>query len=140
VSEFRSDGVSLKEQTVNSHTDTPIHRYTHTGLAVFSALLYILSFPKFNYSSLAWIALVPLSLNAIRSTPSRAFYVGWISGTLAYSGILYWIAVTFLTAGLSWFLALTCLTLLAAYMGLFWGAWAWFVAWMTKIPSNPPLL
>ena len=103
-------------------------------LVVLSAVLYILSFPKFNQAWVAWISLVPLSILARRCTTRQAFLWGWLSGILAYSGILYWIIVTFQAAHLSISLAGLCLLLLAGYLGLYWGAWAWFIQ---KV--DPPL-
>jgi apolipoprotein N-acyltransferase len=113
-----------------------------------SSVLTILIFPKFNLDVLAWVALVPLmySINAecrFRSAEegilnrkyqlphsafriphsSRSFFLGWISGTIAYTGILYWIVVTFNAAHQGYWLSIPSLLLLAAYIGLFWGIW-----------------
>jgi apolipoprotein N-acyltransferase len=96
-------------------------------LAILSAILYIFAFPNFNLSWLAWVALIPVSIVAHRSTPRQAFLWGLLGGTLAYCGILYWLVVTFQAAHLSIFLACLCLLLLAGYLGLYWGAWAWFI-------------
>jgi apolipoprotein N-acyltransferase len=97
-------------------------------MAVVSSLLYILAFPNFNLSWLAFVALVPLVVSVSRSSPRRAFLHGWLAGTLAYVGILYWIVVTFHAAHLSWSLGLLSLLLLASYLGLYWGAWSWFLS------------
>ncbi len=114
---------------------------SHPFLVLFTSLLAVLSFPKFAFSSLAWIALAPLAYVALHSSPRRAFFLGWCSGTLAYSGILFWLIVTFQAAHQSLWLAAPCLLALSAYLGAFWGLWAWFVA---KIggphpPSGHPL-
>ena len=105
-------------------------------LAALSAVLAILAFPNFNQAWAAWIALVPLSLISRRSSPRQAFLWGWLSGTLAYSGILCWIIVTFRAAHLSIFLACFCLLLLAGYLGLYWGVWTWF---LSRAHSGAPL-
>jgi apolipoprotein N-acyltransferase len=99
------------------------------ALPLLSSALYVLSFPNFNLSFFAWIALVPLILSLRFSvlSPRQAFLHGWFSGTLAYSGILYWIIPTFQAAHLSMVLAGFCLLLLAGYLGLYWGAWSWFI-------------
>ncbi|OGR90890.1 MAG: apolipoprotein N-acyltransferase [Elusimicrobia bacterium RIFCSPLOWO2_01_FULL_59_12] len=95
-------------------------------LSLLSVLLYILSFPKFNFHWLAWIALVPLVCATAGLKPKRAFLIGWAAGTLAYAGLLYWIVITFRSAQQSFFLAVPCWLLLSAYLGLYWGAWtAW---------------
>jgi apolipoprotein N-acyltransferase len=103
------------------------------ALPLLSSAFYILAFPNFNQAWLAWISLVPISLYALRTTPARAFCAGWLSGTLAYAGILYWVIVTFQAAHLSTALACLCLFLLAGYLGIYWGAWAWFLKYNPNI-------
>ena len=50
-------------------------------MAVLSAFLLILSFPPFEYSSLAWVALAPLLFVIARGvTVRRAFWLGWLAG------------------------------------------------------------
>jgi len=63
-----------------------------------------------------------------------------MAGTLAYAGLLYWIVVTFHAAHLSTFFGVTCLLLLAAYLGLYWGIWACFVARLSPHPASGHLL
>jgi apolipoprotein N-acyltransferase len=92
-------------------------------LSLLTSLLYVLAFPNFNVSWLAWIALAPLIFVSRLSSLRQTFLWGWLSGTLAYLGILYWIIVTFRAAHLSIALSALCLLLLAAYLGLYWGAW-----------------
>jgi apolipoprotein N-acyltransferase len=100
----------------------------HWALAVGSAVLYVLAFPKFNLSYLAWIALAPLAYAACDLKPGKAFTLGWVAGLIAHLGLLYWLVVTFSAAHLSPFLGVLCLILLATYLGLFWGMWSWFVS------------
>jgi apolipoprotein N-acyltransferase len=97
-------------------------------LPFLSSALYILSFPNFNVSWFAWIALIPLVFVAQHPATRHSFLWGWLAGTLAYGGILYWIIVTYQAAHLSMALAILSLILLAAYLGLFWGAWAWLIS------------
>jgi apolipoprotein N-acyltransferase len=101
-----------------------------------AACLAVLAFPNFNLSLLAWVALVPLIFAIEHKTPRQAFFYGWLSGTLAYCGILFWLVVTFHAATLSLLLGLSCLIALSAYVGLYWGAWAWFVIHLTS-PHSP---
>src|SRR4029077_3362150 len=85
-------------------------------------------------------ALVPLLLSPSLlgpPAPTRAFFEGWLSGTLAYMGILFWIIDTFHAAHLSMGLAVFCLVLLSAYLGLYWGAWAWYLAVIARSPWRP---
>ena len=97
-------------------------------LPLFSAALTILTFPNFNNALLAWVALVPLSYAILVEKSPRPFLTGWLTGALAYSGILYWLIVTFQAAHQSIALGLVCLIALSAYLGLFWGAWTWFLS------------
>ena len=98
------------------------------ALPIFSSALYILTFPNFNQTYMAYFALVPLAIAVQHATPRRAFWLGWLAGTVAYVGILDWIIATFTAAHLSILLAGMCLLLLAAYLGLYWGVWAWFIS------------
>ena len=61
--------------------------------ALLCGILFFLSFPKFGFGVIAWIALVPLfvALNNVSSL-SRALLLGWTAGMAAYIGMLYWIA------------------------------------------------
>ncbi|HJU54753.1 MAG TPA: apolipoprotein N-acyltransferase [Pyrinomonadaceae bacterium] len=62
------------------------------ALAVLSAALLVFSFPDFNLWPLAWVGLVPLFLAvAARPSRSRAFLLGWITGTLFFYGSCYWL-------------------------------------------------
>ncbi len=95
-------------------------------LPLLTSFLYALAFPNFHCAWLAWLALVPLTAFILRNpAPRGVFAWGWASGTLAYTAILSWLFTTFQSAHQSWFLGLFCLIALSAYLGLFWGAWAW---------------
>lgn len=58
-------------------------------LACASGFLYPLSFPAFDLGALAWLALVPLHLAVEYVSPGRAFRLGWIAGTLAFTGSMF---------------------------------------------------
>jgi len=102
-------------------------------LPFISAVFSILSFPPFAYLGVAWIAWAPLALFACHA-PRRGFMWGWAAGTLAYTGILWWIVTTFRVAGLSMAQAGAALFALAAYLGLYWGAWVWIVSRIHRGP------
>jgi apolipoprotein N-acyltransferase len=69
-------------------------------LATASALLLILSFPRFDLNWLAWVALVPL-LYALGSGVSgwRACWLGWLTGVLFTFFAENWIAHSMTTYG-----------------------------------------
>ncbi len=61
-------------------------------LALLSAVLLILTFPRFNFSWLAPVALAPL-LMAVAREPRfwRRFRLGWLTGFVYWFGVCYWI-------------------------------------------------
>lgn len=93
----------------------------HTWLlAVASGLLLALSFPKYGYPAVAWLALTPL-LVALDRAPSRsAFWLGLLSGFVYFGGTVYWTAnVMRVYGGLPMVVAAAITALLVAYMALF---------------------
>jgi len=61
-------------------------------LALASAALLILIFPRFNLVWLAPVAITPLLLAAAREArPWRRFLLGWASGVVYWFGVCYWI-------------------------------------------------
>ncbi|RKY38658.1 MAG: apolipoprotein N-acyltransferase [Candidatus Omnitrophota bacterium] len=80
--------------------------------ALLSSILLILSFPLFNLSFLAWVAFVPLFINARRSR-KKNFLLFYLTGVIFWAGVLYWIVYVSL-------LGYIVLTLyLAVYFALF---------------------
>ncbi|MBV8907326.1 MAG: apolipoprotein N-acyltransferase [Acidobacteriia bacterium] len=64
-------------------------------LAAFSALLLVLTFPRFALTWLAPVAVTPLLVAIARETRSwRRFLLGWVAGTLFWFGVCYWIQYT----------------------------------------------
>jgi apolipoprotein N-acyltransferase len=64
-------------------------------LALASAALLILTFPRFQLTWLAPIALAPLLYAVAReSRPLRRFLLGWAAGTVFWFGVCYWIQYT----------------------------------------------
>src|SRR5215212_11844563 len=75
-------------------------RHSDWGAAAASALLLILSFPNFEYSLLAWIALVPLLVViAKRPSPLRAFILGWATGSVFFYATCYWLTYSMIHCG-----------------------------------------
>ena len=63
------------------------------SLALASAFLLVLAFPKHNLYLLAWIGLVPLLIALERKSPGEAFTLSFVSGITFLMGIYYWINV-----------------------------------------------
>jgi apolipoprotein N-acyltransferase len=62
------------------------------GLAVVSALLLILCFPRFDATWLAPFALAPMLVAVAREArPLRRFLFGWAAGAVYWFGVCYWI-------------------------------------------------
>ena len=105
--------------------------------ALFSGILFFLSFPKFGLGFIAWIALVPLFI-ALRDTRSigRALLLGWVAGLTACVGIVYWIAYVVVQYGyLPFYLGLSIMLLLACYLGLYFALFAaGIVYFKRKVP------
>ena len=82
-------------------------------LCIFSAILLILSFPKFNLWILAWFAFVPLFFALRNKSKFKAFLLSYFTGVIFWLGTIYWLVhVTFV--------GLVSLVLyLALYFGVF---------------------
>ncbi len=64
----------------------------NAALAVLSAVLLVLAFPKFNLVWLAPVALAPLLVAVAREArPRRRFLLGWVAGIVYWFGVCYWI-------------------------------------------------
>jgi apolipoprotein N-acyltransferase len=112
--------------------------------AAATAILLILSFPNFEFSFLAWIALAPLMfVVARRPAPLRAFILGWAAGTVFFYGSCYWLTYSMihyggLPAPLAYLLLLPATLVVGIFPGLFalllavvvkrWGYFAVFLA------------
>src|SRR5262245_5005209 len=106
------------------------------SLAVASGLLLPLCFPKFDIGLLAWIALVPLHLALDGSIRWRAFRLGWLSGTIGFTGIMAWVVTAMHTYGkVPLLISYAVMLLLTAYLGLFVALYcAGFVWFRSLVP------
>ncbi len=69
-------------------------------MPVSTALLLILSYPKFDQGWLAWFALAPLAYYLVRARSLKAAAFGGLAcGFLFYLGILYWLYPTMRVGG-----------------------------------------
>ncbi|MBW1679493.1 MAG: apolipoprotein N-acyltransferase, partial [Deltaproteobacteria bacterium] len=89
-------------------------------LASVSGIILTLTFPKFNLSLLAWVALIPL-LIAMEDKPSRkAFFLGWITGIVHFTSLLHWVTISMTQYGnLPVVISILLLVLLSLYLGLY---------------------
>ncbi len=91
-------------------------------LAVLSAILLILAFPNFDLWLLAWIALVPFLFAVEREKDSiiKSAILGWIFGTIFFSGACWWLTFSFVTyGGLPTWLAYILLFAITGIVGVF---------------------
>src|SRR5271165_7172252 len=95
------------------------------ALALLTAVLLILTFPRANQTWLASFALAPLLCALGREPrPMRRFLLGWICGIVYWFGVCYWIQATLLIYGDmgtfgSWGTFVLFCLIKALHMGLF---------------------
>ena len=96
--------------------------YNKTFLAIVSAVLMALAFPKFNLSFLAWFCLVPLLVVLEGEDYITSLRLGFTAGFVFYAITLYWVVETLRQYGaLSWPLSLLIGALLMAYLAIYFG-------------------
>lgn len=102
-------------------------------MSIGGGALMALSFPKAGIFVFAWVCLIPL-LFAIRGKdPGSASLLGLVFGLTAYIGILYWtVYPVSVYGGISVVLAVIFMLLLTAYISVYLGLFAAFVAWTHK--------
>ena len=99
------------------------------GLCVLSAVLMVLSVPRFDLWPLMWIGLLPaLPVALAARTPRRAFLFGWFLGVVANTAAFYWMKGLLERFGhMPAIEAIPIMMLLTTYQGLEFGLWAWGV-------------
>src|SRR5205085_2562900 len=104
----------------------------HAVVLLLAAWVMALAFPRTDWSLTPWAALVPLLALATIRSPRAAFFWGWASGTLFFAVLLRWLQFTFqVYSAIPWPLVYGPVLLLAAYCGVWTGAVAWAVSWLT---------
>ena len=103
------------------------------GSSLFFALLggalTALAFPKFGWSFLAWISLIPLFFVLSRSGPKKGFLYGLAAGAAFYGVLLYWIPdVPAHYGNLPMWLSVAIYALFILFLGSFWGLFGLFFA------------
>ena len=104
------------------------------GIALFSSILLIISFPDFNLWPLAWIALIPLLLVvARRPRLVPCFCLGWLFGSLFFFGSCHWLTYSIIHfGGFSPWIAYPILIPGALILGIFPGAFTAILAQAIK--------
>src|SRR5829696_725031 len=112
------------------------------GAAAATTLLLILSFPNFEFSFLAWIALVPLLFVIARQpSPLRMFFLGWAVGSLFFYVSCYWLTYSMIHyGGLPTVVAYLLLVPPAVLVGFFHGLFALLIALAVKRWGNFAIL
>jgi apolipoprotein N-acyltransferase len=126
--------VTEKIFLLNSSAMRQVFSRAEWSAAGATALLLILSFPNFEFYPLAWIALVPLlGVIAKHPSPRRAFFLGWIAGSVFFYVTCYWLTYSMIHyGGLPAPLAYALLIGPAVVVGIFPGLFALMVALAVK--------
>ena len=106
--------------------------------AILSGILLALSFPRYGYPVLGWVALAPLivSLFEVRPGPvefqrRRTFLLGFAAGLGYFGGTVYWTGtVVSQFGGLSWPIGMVVGALLVAYLALFPALFSMCLGWL----------
>ena len=87
-------------------------------LCLLSAVLLILSFPKFNLEFLAWVGFVPLFFALQNKTKWQAFFLAYFTGIIFWLGTIYWLA----------HVTLAGMIILALYLALYFGVFGLIIS------------
>lgn len=99
-----------------------------------SGLLLPFCFPKFDLGLLAWIVLIPLHLALDQCSKHRAFWIGWLSGLVGFTGIMAWVVTAMTTYGkVPEPVSYAILLLLTSYLGLYVGLYSLAVVWLREL-------
>ena len=93
-----------------------------------------LCFPKFDIGLLAWCALIPLHLALDQCTIRRAFWLGWLTGLISFTGIMAWVVTAMTTYGkVPLLISYAVLLLLTSYLGLYVGLYGLAFVWLREL-------
>jgi apolipoprotein N-acyltransferase len=110
------------------------------GLSALSAVLMVLSVPRFDLWPLMWVALLPALFVALGSASARgAFWQGWLTGLVANTMAFWWMRGLLERFGhMPALEALPIMLLLTSYQGLEFGLWSWGVFLLARrCPTLP---
>jgi len=113
-------------------------RNSRLNLSLLSAILLVLSQPPISLFPLAYVALTPLLLSLEKGKHRQNFLVGFATGIMAYTGLVYWVVVAMNTyGGISIPLAILILALLVLYLALYVGLVTWLGPWLEAFLKVP---
>jgi apolipoprotein N-acyltransferase len=99
------------------------------SLPVVSGVLLILCQPPVSFSSLAYVALVPLFFSLEKGKGRHNFLAGFSAGIVCYAGLVYWVVVAMNSyGGIGIPFSLCALGLLVLYLALYTGCFTWLTA------------
>lgn len=115
---MKNKNISMKLFLLNSYKDL---RKNEIILAIVSGLLLFLSFPKYGFGFMAWVALIPLFFALIKvASIKRALLLGFITGVVGYMGIIYWITYVVVNYGyLPLYLGVVIMLMLTCYLSIY---------------------
>lgn len=103
-------------------------------LAAASGLFLPLSFPNYDLGLLAWIALVPLHWALDGKTKTQAFWIGWLTGTIAFTGMMAWVVTTMSIYGkVPLAISYGIMLLLTVYLGLYVAIYSAGAVWFRSL-------
>ena len=103
------------------------------ALLVGSAWTLALAFPVTDWGWAGWIALMPLLVIVLGTSPRIAFAWGWLYGTVFFLILLRWLTWTFrVFSAIPWPLTWGPTLLLAAYCGLYVALVSALVVWLAR--------
>ncbi|HEU5202633.1 MAG TPA: apolipoprotein N-acyltransferase [Nitrospira sp.] len=106
----------------------------HILLAATTGIFLPLCFPKFDVGLLAWVALIPLHIALDSSRRTQAFWLGWLSGMIGFTGIMAWVVTAMHTYGkVPLLISYGIMLLLTAYLGLFVAVYSAGVVWFRML-------
>ena len=102
--------------------------------SILSGVLLILSFPKYGFGFVAWFAFIPLLFALYRATSiSQAILLGFITGVVGYTGIIYWIVYVVVNYGyLPVYFGIIIMLLLACYLSIYLALFAAGIVYFKK--------
>lgn len=110
---------------------------SQTVLAMLSAILLTLAFPKVDFGWLAWLALAPLLLAVRKVRFKTGFLLGFTFGLVHNISLVYWTVHTMHQYGnIPLVQAIFVLILLAAYLSLYPALFTAVLAWLRPSPGR----